>query len=418
MNYILLIVASFVLLTHHPISAQDNEGTYLKDTKTGCKVWYKIGFEEDSVHWTGGCKNGLADGRGTFTGYTHGKQSSKYTGDMKAGKPDGTGSFSFWGGTGKLKGHFTKGEFLNLSSRCMDHLQKDIVSETDSLQTYVGDDNARQLYVHAIAPAPPIRGAIVLMPGNWETTEHLLSSNKKLCDLAYENHLAVLALSINQRLTMTTDVLALMNTMLANAQQRYNIPKDKFVIGGWSMGGLFSLRYSEFACQDSAKTTLKPVAAFCCDGPCDLENLYLNAKKKLQKFPVNGESQYIIRELEKYCGGPPETYRQQYSIYSCYTHARPDGGNANYLKNIPVRIYNDVDPNWWMENRHVDMYEMNALDQSAMILGLQEMGNTRAEFINAFGKGYRIEGNRHPHSWSIVEPEDCIKWILKCLGEN
>jgi hypothetical protein len=62
------------------------------------------------------------------------------------------------------------------------------------------------------------------------------------------------------------------------------------------------------------------------------------------------------------------------------------------------------------------MYDMNALDQSAMILLLNDMGNKKAEFINAYGKGYRIEGNRHPHSWSIVEPIGTINWILKCLN--
>jgi len=87
------------------------------------------------------------------------------------------------------------------------------------------------------------------------------------------------------------------------------------------------------------------------------------------------------------------------------------------LKNTPVRIYDDVDPNWWMANRGVDMYDMNALDQSAMILLLNQMGNRQAEFINPFGKGYRIEGNRHPHSWSIIDPVSTITWILKFLDQ-
>jgi hypothetical protein len=57
------------------------------------------------------------------------------------------------------------------------------------------------------------------------------------------------------------------------------------------------------------------------------------------------------------------------------------------------------------------LYELNALDQTAMITALQQMGNTQAEFINAFGKGYRIEGFRHPHSWSIIDPEELLQWI-------
>lgn len=113
-------------------------------------------------------------------------------------------------------------------------------------------------------------------------------------------------------------------------------------------------------------------------------------------------------------GGVPETVSKNYIYYSTFSNSEKDGGNAKYLKNIPVRIYNDVDVNWWLTNRNTDLYDMNALDQSAMINFLHRNGNTKAEFINAFGKGYRLEGTRHPHSWSIVEPVDCIKWILKC----
>lgn len=59
---------------------------------------------------------------------------------------------------------------------------------------------------------------------------------------------------------------------------------------------------------------------------------------------------------------------------------------------------------------------MNALDQTAMINELHQEGNDRAEFINALGKGYRPNGMRHPHSWSLVEPIDCINWIMKCIN--
>ncbi|MBL0339898.1 MAG: hypothetical protein IPP71_02680 [Bacteroidetes bacterium] len=61
------------------------------------------------------------------------------------------------------------------------------------------------------------------------------------------------------------------------------------------------------------------------------------------------------------------------------------------------------------------MYYMNGLDQTAMIQLLNDMGNKKAEFINSYQKGYRIEGNRHPHSWSIVEPVECMNWILDVL---
>lgn len=123
-----------------------------------------------------------------------------------------------------------------------------------------------------------------------------------------------------------------------------------------------------------------------------------------------------MRELRTSTGGVPDSLMSAYIAQSAFSYSEKNGGNARYLSGTPLRIYTDVDVNWWMDNRGVDMYDMNALDQSAMVLLLRKMGNTRAEFINAYQKGYRLEGFRHPHSWSIVNAEDCIAWILKCLG--
>jgi pimeloyl-ACP methyl ester carboxylesterase len=392
----------------------ESEGHFLKGPRSGCTVWYKHTFSEDSVTWQGGCQNGFADGLGTLVGFTAGKETSRYIGEMKEGKPHGKGVFTY-GGNRKLEGNFSQGEPLFLSHDCLQHLHKQVISETDRTGAYLGDNNLQQLYYHALVPEGKPKGAVVLLPGTWETTEHLLSSTQTLCELAYDNHLAVVALSINQRLTLTDTSLALMNAMIGDAVQRYDIPKEKLVIGGWSMGGLFSLRYAELSRQDPSKTVVRPAAVFSCDGPCDLENIYAMFQDKLKKFPDNTEAAYGIAEMERHCGGTPVQAQERYTYYSCYTHSDPEGGNAKYLLDIPVRIYDDVDVNWWMDNRGLDMYTMNALDQSAMILFLKENGNAKAAFINAYQKGYRLEGNRHPHSWSIVEPRDCIQWILECL---
>ncbi len=403
-----------IIFAAYPALAQESEGNFLKVPKTGCTVWFKHTFLEDSVTWSGGCKNKFASGQGTMIGFTKGNQTSKYVGEMQNGKPHGKGEFTF-GGDRKLEGNFSNGEPLFLNAKYLKHLYKNIIAETDSSETYCGDNNVKQLYYHAIVPERKVNGGIVLMPGTWETTEHLISSTQKLCELAYKKKLVVIALSINQRLTLTDDIILLMNKMIGDALTRYKIPKSKIAIGGWSMGGLFSLRYTEIAIQDSTKTIIKPAAVFSCDGPSDLINIYNMFEMKLKKYHENSEAAYGINELEKYCGGSPNEVIERYMHYSAYTHSKEDSGNAKYLINTPVRIYNDLDANWWMQNRGLDMYYMNGLDQTAMVQRLNEKGNKQAEFINAYKKGYRIEGNRHPHSWSIVEPVDCINWILSIL---
>ena len=415
--WFLQIVVFFLLLLQGTlVHAQDTEGNFLTDPKSGCTVWFKHTFTEDSVNWSGSCVNGMADGKGKMTGFTKGKQTSVYTGEMKGGKPNGEGEYIF-GSERRLKGYFTEGEPLFLSPELRERLKKNIISETDEMELYAGDNNKQQLYYHSLIPDKDIKGVIVLLPGTWETTEHVLSSMSTFCEIAYRQQLAVMVLSINQRITLTPEVVKFMNKMIDHARKKYNLP-DRWVIGGFSSGGLFSLRYTEVANEDSAATAIRPMAVFSCDGPTDLTNLYQSFTRKLKKIPGHHEATYGIREMEEYCGGSPETTAAKYEYYSVYSHQRQDGGNAKYLTNTPVRIYADVDPDWWIQNRQVDLYDMNALDQSAMILCLREKGNEKAEFINAFVKGYRIEGNRHPHSWSIVEPQDCINWISASMSSN
>src|SRR5580658_3953347 len=120
--------------------AQDSRGNFITDKKNGCTIWYKIGFPEDSVIWSGGCKNKLADGYGTLVGFTRGKPTSKYIGYMREGKENGKGIFTFAGNTLKLSGNFSNGEILNLREDCMQHLHKQVVFSTDSLDYYVNDN--------------------------------------------------------------------------------------------------------------------------------------------------------------------------------------------------------------------------------------------------------------------------------------
>jgi hypothetical protein len=81
------------------------------------------------------------------------------------------------------------------------------------------------------------------------------------------------------------------------------------------------------------------------------------------------------------------------------------------LRELPLRLYTEPDVGWWIENRGTDYYGMNALDAAAMVNQLRILGNTRAELVTTTGRGYRADGSRHPHSWSIVDQGDLAIWI-------
>ena len=89
----------------------------------------------------------------------------------------------------------------------------------------------------------------------------------------------------------------------------------------------------------------------------------------------------------------------------------PDGGNARLLKDTPIRIYIEPDLKWRVENWNQDVYSSNMLDATALINVLRLLGNNNAELINTSGAGYRRDGSRNPHSWSIVDERDLAQWL-------
>lgn len=397
------------------VMGQGTAGGYAADPATGCEVWCK--YPGDGVSWSGKCRNNRAEGKGTAIWSENGAEAERYVGAMKNGKADGQGKSLFPDGR-KLEGHFADGEFLDLDPASLKRLVKNPLAVVDSTDLYVSDGNSKALFYYSLVPAKGSKGVLVLLPAAWETVEHAISSTKDLCREALENGLVVLYPSINQHIVLTDANREFLNAVFRDAIARYGLPADRFVLGGLSMGGHLSVRYAELALEDRSKTVVVPRAVIDVDGPTDLETLYRNCQRGLAggRSANKGEGNYVISELEHSTGGVPDSVRAQYVRFSIYSRSESDGGSARFLTHLPVRIYNDVDVSWWITNRASDLYSMNALDQSAMINFLNGIGNRKAEFINALGKGYRIEGNRHPHSWSIVEPVDCIAWIRGCLA--
>ncbi|MCX6265899.1 MAG: hypothetical protein NTW16_00875 [Bacteroidetes bacterium] len=240
----------------------------------------------------------------------------------------------------------------------------------------------------------------------------------KLTELAFYNHLLMIIPSINYNPCLNAVTLNFLNAAFNDMLKKYNPPQEKIIIAGFSLGGMNAIRYTEMALENNSTTAIKPKAVYAVDPPLDYAQGYCTALRSIEKnfsaISIN-EAKDGIRKLNSQFGGAPDKFPEKYIQYSPYSRSEKNGGNAAILKIIPVRIYCDPDINWWMKNRRMDYYDMNALNQTAMINQLNILGNEKAEFINALGKGYRIEGTRHPHSWSIVDADDCINWIKKCL---
>ena len=295
---------------------------------------------------------------------------------------------------------------------------KTIIPLRDSSGIYVGDGDSDRLFYYTLAPKGAVKGALVLFPPNGQTAEETISANSALATQAQHKGLLTVVLSVNHNLYLDEATLRALNKLLADLLAHYPVPTTSVVLGGFSLGGMNAIRYTELAYQDSTATVIRPAAVYGIDPPLDFARFYHSCTKAVAKNfsqPAVAEATYFLERMNREFAGSPEAQPATYVQHSMFSAMSADGGNARYLRSVPLRIYCDPDIDWQLANRRVDYYDMNALDGAAMINSLHIAGNERAQFVNALGKGYRPDGMRHPHSWSLAAPEDCVEWVLRCL---
>lgn len=199
--------------------------------------------------------------------------------------------------------------------------------------------------------------------------------------------------------------------------KKYNIPNGNILIGGFSLGGYTTIRFTEMA-KEKGHSALIPRAVFGVDPMLDQVAVYNYALKELNRNCNNeGSQKYGKPEawwLKNYYltnFGAPDTASTIYINRSAYSAGLNDGGNAKFILDIPIRIYHETDVMWYIKERCRDITDENILVGSQLINFLYNNGNKNAILIETKDKGMRSDGRRHPHSWSIADPKETIDWL-------
>jgi len=269
-----------------------------------------------------------------------------------------------------------------------------------------------------VEPKGDIKGAMILLPGGNLEPESIFPETK-LHGVAFLHNILVVTLSYGKTTIYLNDtVLHNINTVLTEVIEKYKIPKDKFVMGGYSAGGVTALSYTEYCKQFPDKSVINPQAVFTADSPVDLVDVWYTFQREIKKNysqVAMNEAKYYLDKMQTDLKGTPLNNLDNYIKHSPYYNGAEDGGNAKYLLNTAVRLYYDPDVIWQLKNRRRSLFDMNELCASAMINYLLLNGNDRAEFMIADRPAMRSDGSRHPHSWSVIEEVECIIWIEKIL---
>ena len=298
-------------------------------------------------------------------------------------------------------------------------LEKIIMEDIDTNDLYLNDGDSTTLYYLKSVPKTEIKGVLVILPSGGEITENLLKQIT-LHQLAVENGFLILIPSINFGTESGDAEFFILDKIFNEIVKEYHVSKDNFILGGLSNGAMISLRYAEKAVKNPYKTFLTPKGIFALDSPLDKAHLYKFCEREIERnFTQAGvdEGKWIIGKYKKLYGTPYK-HPKKYVEASIYSYGEKEGGNAKYLKNIPLRMYTDFDVDWLMNQRHRDLYDWNGTDIIAMINILKVMGNDDANVIISYGKGFKLDGSKHPHSWSIMDSQDCLKWINALIDKK
>ncbi len=289
------------------------------------------------------------------------------------------------------------------------------------------DSSDSSKYYYQVVPDNEISGLLVLLPGARGNSEWPLKATK-IPYIAADSGLVTIMVNYETWLVwLREDVLSLLNSSIEHVLDKYNIPDNKCVIGGFSAGGTMALTYTEFANNTDYKTIIKPKGVFAFDPPLDLIEHYYAYLRDVQGIGCLGEKisvdeiSVIIEEKMRTQLGVPETDYVNYKKYSpfLWTEKNLNGGQAINLISIPTKIYSMYDCDYF-ENKvkNCSTYPPTA---PFLISFLRFKGNEYATFKNLYDKDYKPDGGeefRGRHAWKGFDSKECVNWIMKIINDD
>ncbi|WP_396600495.1 alpha/beta hydrolase family protein [Algibacter sp. R77976] len=291
-----------------------------------------------------------------------------------------------------------------LSCKNLEKEKKENLTET-IFQEIKNDDY--ELYI----PSRNTKAVLVLFGGFPETPEDVKREFKILED-AKNNNIAVLFMNYSRKIWLEQEEKLQLSEHLKTIFKQNELPKNNIYIGGFSSGGNMALLISNFLTNEVLD--MKPKGVFIVDSPIDLEQLYNTAEKNIKlNFSESAvqESTWLIETLGTKFGNPNEDI-SKYLKYSVFNSNTENIDNLKSLKKTKIRFYTEPDTLWWKKTKKADYEHTNAYYIKKLTETLNKLEFKDVEYIPTVNKGYRANGERHPHSWAIVDKKNLINWML------
>jgi hypothetical protein len=295
--------------------------------------------------------------------------------------------------------------------------QKEMIANESVERVFRNASDSSSNFYLVLEPTTKPIGLLLILPGYGSFPRDVLEGSDLPSKARRRGYIVVIPYLGVETFYLDSVAQHNLKTLIPEIFAKYNVPSQKFIIGGHSAGGNAALLYAAQAFQPSEESLVRPAAAFGIDPPLDMKRFRNTVLHEIEinfrKNNVNGMKNFL-KNFEGFFGGPPSLQADNYKKYSAYYRDAVDGGNAAYLKTLPVRLYCDPDVNWAIENLRVGYEHLNASDQSACIAQLKLLGNANAELIVNLGKGY-FGTYRHPHAISQLDSKEFLSWADKII---
>jgi pimeloyl-ACP methyl ester carboxylesterase len=278
---------------------------------------------------------------------------------------------------------------------------------------------ARHRTFYQLAPVqqPPL-GLLILLPGRGEPARDVFRASRLAHEAAARGFL-VLALGLNDRLYLDSLSTHVLDAAIEQAVRTNPALATHVALAGFSAGGQLALAYAETVRRDSTHRPWQIRAVLGVDPPVDLVAHWQRAQREqaAADCPVlQASSQRLIQELTAAFGGSPTQVPAVYQARSAFVQGDSLGGNARYLRHLPVRLYCEPDLAFWQQHycASFQLSDLNAPSAAALVACLQRQGNRQATYVQTTGKGFQGK-HRMPHAWSIVEAAEGAAWLAAML---
>ncbi len=282
---------------------------------------------------------------------------------------------------------------------------------------YSNPQDTQANYYIAFKPSGQANGLLLLLTSFGETPQ-VASNETDIQKYAADKRLITVFASLQfgtQTFFIDTMSQFIIAQLIRDLQEKYNMKKKPFYMGGFSLGGSGVVKYAQKACITPGMA--KPRAIFAIDPPLDFERLYMSMEQAVRQSNNEisvQEAGYFMKRLQYEFEGTPHSNKASYQNLSPFAYSDTTLEKIKPLINCPIMLISEPDIIWQMEERNRSMYDMNTLDCSSLMNTLKIWGHKNANLVLTSNKGYRkLTGKRNPHSWSIADPEATVNWLIR-----